>query len=95
VNTSVVARPSAFALQRTFRLRPVAEIEVSEAMSGSVDVAARIAAVCYTLVVGAGIWFTLAWAGEDAHWDLGEVLVFSTLSLSPIPVCIHCFNRRP
>ncbi|MFV3424453.1 hypothetical protein ACNJGC_21730, partial [Mycobacterium tuberculosis] len=61
---------------------------------GSVDVTARIAAVCYTIVVGAGVWFTLAWAGTDAQWKLDELAVFSTFALSPIPVCVLCFKRR-
>ena len=68
---------------------------VSGEVLGSVDIAARIAAVCYTLAVGAGVWFTLAWAGIDAPWKSDELLVFSAIALSPIPVCVFCFKRRP
>jgi hypothetical protein len=67
---------------------------VSRGMPGSVDITARVAAVCYTLIVGAGMWFTLAWAGTDAHWKLDELLVFSTFALSPIPVCVFCFKSH-
>lgn len=62
-------------------------------MTGRADITARIAAVCYTGMVAAGVWFTLAWAGANDQWRLDELLGFPVVALSPIPVCILCFRR--
>jgi hypothetical protein len=62
-------------------------------MSGKVDAPARIAAICYTLVVAAMVWFTLAWGGINFDWRFDEALVFIAIALSPVPVLVLCFRR--
>lgn len=62
-------------------------------MIGRADTTARIAAICYTLVIAAMVWFTLAWGGLDEPWRFGELLVLTAITLSPIPVCVLCFRR--
>lgn len=57
------------------------------------DVPARVAAICYTLIVAAMVWFTLAWGGIDFDWRFVEALVFIAIALSPLPVLILCFRR--
>ena len=62
-------------------------------MIGKADTTARIAAICYSIVIAAMAWFTAAWGGLDGPWHLGELLGFLGVALSPIPVCILCFRR--
>lgn len=63
-------------------------------MAGKPNVSARVAAIGYTVVVASGAWFTLAWAGWNQQWHLDELLVFVTIALSSIPICILCFKRN-
>lgn len=63
-------------------------------MIDKADISARIAAVCYTMVIAAMVSFTLAWGGLDKPWRFDELLVFMGIALSPIPVCVLCFRRR-
>ena len=62
-------------------------------MKGTVDITARVAAISYTLVIAAIVWFTFAFFGFDLGSDFGGLAVFALLALSPIPVCILCFRR--
>ena len=62
-------------------------------MAGQVDITARIAAISYTVVIAAGVWFTLAWTGSNEHWHFGELLAFVGFALSPVLVCVLCFRR--
>lgn len=62
-------------------------------MNGRADITARIAAVCYTGIIAAGVCFTLAWAGAIEQWRLDDLLDFAVVVLPPIPVCILCFQR--
>ena len=62
-------------------------------MRGTVDITARVAAISYTLVIVAMVWFTFAFFGFDLGGDVGGLTVFALLALSPIPVCILCFRR--
>ena len=69
------------------------QVSYPKVMRGSADITARIAAVCYTGMIAAGVWFTLAWTGANEQWRLDELLGFAGVALSPIPVCILCFRR--
>jgi hypothetical protein len=62
-------------------------------MTGKADITARIAAICYTLMIIAMVWFTFAFFGFESGDDVGGSIVFALLALSPIPVCILCFRR--
>ncbi len=62
-------------------------------MKGTADITARVAAICYTLVIAAMVWFTVAFFGFDLGGDVGGLAVFALLALSPVPVCILCFRR--
>lgn len=62
-------------------------------MTGKPDISARIAAICYTLVIIAMVWFTFAFFGFGTGGDVGGAIVFALIALSPIPVCILCFRR--
>ena len=63
-------------------------------MTGKADISARIAAICYTLVIIAMVWFTFAFFGFETGGDVGGAVVFALIALSPIPVCILCFRRN-
>lgn len=80
-----------------FAIHPIADIQVGATQSpmiGRADVTARIAAISYSLVIEAVVWFTFAWGGLDGPWQVGELLSFLGIALSPIPVCVLCFRRR-
>lgn len=62
-------------------------------MIGKADTTARLAAICYAIVIAAMVCFTVAWGGLDGSWHLGELLGFLGVALSPIAVCILCFRR--
>ncbi len=62
-------------------------------MTGKADISARIVAICYTLVIVAMAWFTFAFFGFRLGGDVGGLIVFALIALSPIPVCLLCFRR--
>ncbi|WP_260599379.1 hypothetical protein [Sphingomonas endolithica] len=62
-------------------------------MTGEANIAARVAAISYTLAIAAMVWFTFAFFGFDLKGDVSGLIVFALLALSPIPVCILCFRR--
>jgi hypothetical protein len=75
---------------------PIADVHSSgivAQMAGKADISARIAAICYTLVIMAMVWFTFAFFGFELGGDVGGSIGFALIALSPIPVCILCFRR--
>ena len=62
-------------------------------MKRTVDITARVAAISYTVIIAAMVWFTFAFFGFDLGGDVGGLAMFALLALSPIPVSILCFRR--
>ncbi|KQM87169.1 hypothetical protein ASE67_05375 [Sphingomonas sp. Leaf23] len=63
-------------------------------MKGTVNIAGRIVAISYTLVILAMVWFTFLFFGFDFGGDFSGLIVFFLLALSPIPVCSVCFRKN-
>jgi hypothetical protein len=77
--------------------RPIVDVPrfvIVVQMTGKADITARVAAISYTLVITAMVWFTFAFGGFEPGGNISGLIVFALLALSPIPVCIFCFRRH-